>query len=69
MAVSIYHVECTVDGAWSRYGVCADGKTDAARIVQARVKRDGYQRFAHIDTLRVGPNDTGWDIGGTICYE
>ena len=74
MTLAIYHVTCTADGDRAVIGVCADGKTDAARIASARVIDAGYGRFVHIGTERVcavpPPSRTrgSWEPGQTIWY-
>ena len=67
MTLAIYHVTCSADSERATIGVCADGKTEAARIVRARVLSDGYQTFVHYGTKRVaGPGQ--WEPGTTIWY-
>jgi hypothetical protein len=74
MALGIYHVTCSVDGERTVIGVCADGKTDAARIASARVIDAGYERFIHIGTERIcavpAPSRThgAWGPGQTVWY-
>ena len=74
MALSIYHVSGTTkETPYSsevipfRIGVCADGKTDAARIVRERVLRDGYATFTWRETERVCAAGE-WEPGQTLWY-
>ena len=71
MALAIYHVTGTAK-QWDSdehavIGVCADGKTEAARIVRARILSDGYSGFTHIKTERIAPAGK-WEPGTTIRY-
>ena len=71
MALAIYHVTGTAK-TWNTderctVGVCADGKTEAARIVRARILSDGYTGYTHIKTERICAVD-GWEPGSTLRY-
>ena len=67
MTLVIYHVFGTTDGERASIGVCADGKTEAARIVRERVLSDGYTRFVHEKTERICAAGE-WEPGTTIRY-
>lgn len=71
MALAIYHVTGTAK-TWNSaertvVGVCADGKTEAAKIVRARILSDGYSDYTHIKTERICAAGD-WEPGTTIVY-
>ena len=71
MTLAIYHVTGTAK-TWDAdetavIGVCADDKTEAARIVRARVLSDGYTGYTHIKTERICAAGE-WEPGSTLRY-
>lgn len=74
MTLAVYHVHGTVYLPYATepedrvcVGVCADGKTEAAKIVRERLLRDGYSRFMHSQTDRVAAAGN-WEPGLTLRY-
>ena len=71
MTLAIYHVTGTAKTLdaddTAVIGVCADGKTEAARIVRERILRDGYTGYTHIKTERIAAGGE-WEPGSTLRY-
>lgn len=65
--LSVYHVVVRADGTFYNVGACAFSKTEAASLVVARLRGDGYLEVG-VDTAgRVAPAGT-WEPGATLVY-
>ena len=65
--LSVYHVRVRADGTFYTVGACAFSKAEAAALVVARLRSDGYVSVGVDSAGRVAPAGT-WDPGATLVY-